>query len=1371
MMNRYPLLIWWVVSLAIIFPTSQIAAQCSYDCRSDVVITIPDSGTYELKPADLMNVDPEGCVPFDRLYIVPATVSCAQAGQQIDYEIRVDDTNFLLCSGQLQVAAGADAQVFARDSVTFTLQPDQATLQVDPMALVDSIIGGSCSNGSELVVEPAILDCGDVGGPVNYVLRWQGSGAVVGSGQMYLIDPTPPQVTVVDTFTLFLDNDDAETRVRPELLITFLQDNCLSFGDLAVEPAFVDCTDANRTQPFLLYDAVTGDSLGTGTLNVRDTSATALQCVDTLDVTLPGNGYPVFFRPDDVILQLSDNCVSPSDLRVTPAVLDCDAVDTLTTYELRIQDTGETLCSGLIRLRDETLPQVACIGDTTLLLPASGDTLTLTAVDLVTQVSDNCLEASDLIVSPTPSFSCDQVGDTIVYTVMTPDSIALCEGRIFLQDERYDSLQCEPAVTIALPDSTYDRPVILEDVLLNDSLSCATINDLQLTPVTVGCGTAGTTIPYVLYSTSRQDTVCAGTISVVDTSAAIISCRDTVEVFQNANGSPVKVRIGQVLESFSDNCLTENDLTVRIPTIPCFVEDAELDYLVESTAGDTLCRGVVVVRDTFPLQVACVDTLQVALNADGSMPQLDAVHAVDSIMDNCFSLSNLYLDIDQFDCTDIGDTSLTYTVRADFINREICTGRVQVIDQTPPVVTCQDTFAVALGMDGTAAAPTLQELMTGFEDNCSSPSTLTLEVADSFFCADQSIPQSYRILLADGTEACTGTLVVGDGTAPAITCRPEVVELFLDNDNGEVTLTPELFLTSFGDNCSTADALAVQPSVVGCDQAGDTLNYTISWPFTGEVLCTGQFVVRDTTLPEVVCADNVTFNLPASGSPGVLDVADVILSLDDNCASFTDFQLDMVQPDCDDVGQSLPYQLVYSTTGDTLCSGAVSVVDTLGLTIDCKEQAVYIVPQGDLPPVIFPEVVLQTFSDNCYGLNDLRLDPMNYDCATIGEPMPYHLTVEATGDTLCSGTLTVIETQPPVVACKENVTVRISEAGEAIDISPGDVITSIDENCTAIFDLAASITPDVVSCSQAGLMVPYTVTVRDASGNNGRCNGIITVLDDMAPVALCKDSVTLELPADGFIFPNPRILDAGSTDNCNSATQLKFSMSPSLFNCDDIGQSFNTTLRVRDRAGNQSVCESVVSIKAPANILDVEIVSPQVISCNSTALFRANVINGGFFTRYRWKMLSGEDRGWRFISSISSQNVYLQTGEGEVELAVTVENIGGCSATTTMTTSCDQNVAGGIATFTHEPNSTGQSTSLTLFPNPTDDRLQIQMPDWQGELGYRVYNLQGVLVRQVQAHYVDRRDEIDVSQLPPGTYMLTVDRANQAPLTRRFVKR
>lgn len=1368
MNNRYPPLVLGIVLLALLIPTIDLTAQCAYECKTNASIQIPDSGRYILQPSELITADPEGCVPFERLFVEPATLTCASAGQTVDYEIRVEGTNFLLCSGTLSVAAAGEAQVYARDSVTFALGAEQNALTIDPNALVDSIVGGSCAGLDQLIVEPAVLDCNDVGRPVNYLLRWQGSDEVVGSGRMYLVDPTPPQITPLDTFTLFLPENAEAQRVRPELLVQSLQDNCLEYRDLAVVPEFVDCTDANRTQPFVLFDANRGDTLGRGVLQVLDTFSVALRCTDTLTIDLPNNGFPAFLSPETIILDFADNCIDPTNMYVTPSILDCGAVDTLSTYELRMADTDEVLCSGIIRLRDNSRPEITCVGDTVLSLPASGDSIRLAVNDLVTTFRDNCLDRQDLWVTPDLIFGCEDVGDTVTYTIWTPDSLALCGGQIILQDERTENLQCRSAILVDIPDSSAQRSIELADVLSNDSLSCATRQDLQLTPLRVDCGDAGQTLPYLLFSRSRQDTVCTGTITVRDTTLPEATCRDTLIVYQNGNGAPIRLSAEDVLLTFSDNCLTPADLQVTTPEIPCFVEDAEVDYAVRMPGGDTLCQGLLIVRDTFPEVVNCLDTLSVTLPADGSPVTLQAADAVLLYSDNCFDLNDLIMDPGLLDCTALGDTSLSFHVRIRTTNRAVCSGILEVIDPTPAQVVCQDTFRVSLTADGTAQPPVLNDLLIELIDNCATAESLTLQVADSFTCADQVAPQPYRILRRDGSAACSGIILVGDQTAPVITCRAGPVDLYLPANDDQLNLTPELFVSSFGDNCATVDALEIIPNQVSCDQAGDTLQYFIRWSFTGEVLCSGTFVARDTVQPEPVCRDVVTYNLPPVGESSTLGVEDVVLTLNDNCATFTDFRLAAIQPACADVGKTLGYDLIYRETGDTVCTGLVEVVDSLPRSIICKSQVEFVIPEGDVPPVIFPEAVIETFSDNCTRLTDLRLDPIRYDCSDIGAPMPYTLTVAATNDTVCTGQIIIRERTAPIVACKESITVNLSEMGDTRILQPGEVITSVQEDCTPIFDLTATITPARIDCDDAGLMLPYTVTVSDASGNRGRCNGTITVLDDLAPVALCKDSVTVTLSADGFEFPGARLLDAGSTDNCNATSQLNFRMSPALFNCGDIGQSFDTELRVRDRAGNMATCQSVVTVAGPPDTMSVEILSPTTLSCNGLSTFRANVSNGSFFLRYRWTILQGAERGWRILSSRSGQTVQVQTGDGEVTLAVRVENIGGCYATASVTETCGMG-AGGLITSSLQQNSQ-DGVDLTLFPNPTDGLLHIQLADWSGPLRYRVFNLQGVPVLQTGDRYVDQRDDLDVSGIPAGTYLLTVEREGEAPISQRFIK-
>jgi hypothetical protein len=1364
---RYPLLLG-IVLLAIIFPNTDLFSQCSYDCKTDVTIQVPESGTYALQPADLMTVDPEGCVPFDRLFVVPAEVTCDDAGKTIDYEIRVDGTNFLLCTGQVQIGVPEDAVVYAKDSVTLALAEDENDIALTAELLVDSIVGGGCAGANKLIVQPAEVDCSDVGRPVNYTLSWEGSNQIVATGTIEVLDLTPPQVTVVDSFFLYLEEDDTEIRVRPELLVVALNDNCLRFGDLAVEPAFVDCTDANRDQPFTLYDAVRGDTLGTGILAVRDTFAATLQCRDTIRLTYPNNGFPVFLRPSDVILDFADNCIDPSNMIVTPGVLDCDALDTLTNYHLQIRDSGDELCSGVIELIDESLPELTCVGDTILELPAGLDTLTWSAADLITSFRDNCLDVEDMWVVPDLTFTCSSVGDTIDYVIYTPDSTALCGGTIYVRNQPSDTLICSEQVTVDLPVDTAVLDLGLGDVLANfDSLSCPTLTDLSLSLSSVDCGDLGSDLPYLVTSTTRGDTLCTGTITVRDTTPPVFTCMDSVVVYQLEDGSTIPLTADLVISDFSDNCMSVDDLQLTTPSVPCFIGDANLDYEVLMPGGDTLCTGVLVIRDTFPPSFQCVDTLRRVLPTDGSPVTLQAADAINQFSDNCFDLNDLFITPDELDCTSAGDTTLTYSVRIVPTNERVCSGILEIIDNSEPVITCVDTFRLSLAADGTAPAPELSDLMTSFADNCGTPDDLNLSVADTFNCADQAIPQTYDIQLADGRSACSGIILVGDQTAPVVTCRPGPVDVFLAEGSDILTLSADQFVTSFGDNCANTSSLEIVPKQVSCSFEGDTLDYAIRWTFTGEVLCQGQFVVRDTFQPAPVCRDTVVYSLPAFDDNSRLGIEDIILEVNDNCATFTEFALDLPEPDCDDGGSFLPYNLTYRASGDTLCRGIVQVIDDVDLNITCKTQAEFTIPSGDVPPVLFPETVIADFSDNCTRISDLRLDPMRYSCDDVGQPMPYTLRIADTDETVCTGTITIVERAAPVVACKESITVELTDSDNVLDIAPGDVITSIQEDCTPIFDLGASITPSNVDCDDAGLMLPYTVTVTDASGNKGRCNGVITVLDDLAPEAVCKDSVTVTLSNDGFEFPNPRILDAGSFDNCNSTFQLNYRMSPSLFNCDDIGQTFETKLRVRDRAGNESTCTSYLTVEGPENPMTVEIIPPANLDCNSVAVFRANVQNAGFFQRYNWVVEEGSERGWRIVSSRSGQSVQVATGEGAFKLSVSVETIGGCTATDSVEETCESGAGGVIVT------SVGDQTDdqpLELFPNPTDGRLQVVLPGWQGEVRYRILNLQGMVVQQTGDRFVDIRDDLDVTNLPAGTYLLSVERAGAQPISKTFVK-
>ena len=119
----------------------------------------------------------------------------------------------------------------------------------------------------------------------------------------------------------------------------------------------------------------------------------------------------------------------------------------------------------------------------------------------------------------------------------------------------------------------------------------------------------------------------------------------------------------------------------------------------------------------------------------------------------------------------------------------------------------------------------------------------------------------------------------------------------------------------------------------------------------------------------------------------------------------------------------------------------------------------------------------------------------------------------------------------------------------------------------------------VVCSNSSGQTYPVGVTAvhcsaTDECGNSEACSFDVTVLDNVDPVAVCKDTV-LYLDASGNAVLNPEDLDDGSTDDCSSS--LIFSVSRSNFSCDDLPQ-VQIEFYVTDQGGNTDTCASIIGI-------------------------------------------------------------------------------------------------------------------------------------------------------------------------------------------------
>ncbi len=75
--------------------------------------------------------------------------------------------------------------------------------------------------------------------------------------------------------------------------------------------------------------------------------------------------------------------------------------------------------------------------------------------------------------------------------------------------------------------------------------------------------------------------------------------------------------------------------------------------------------------------------------------------------------------------------------------------------------------------------------------------------------------------------------------------------------------------------------------------------------------------------------------------------------------------------------------------------------------------------------------------------------------------------------------------------------------------------------------------------------------------------------------------------------------------------------------------------------------------------------------------------------------------------------------------------------------------------FTLGINETRRNISFSVFPNPTADRLTMQINDYENEkLSYQLFDMQGKLLSN--KHIVTQQTQIDMNSLPTATYLIKV---------------
>ncbi|GAB5551546.1 MAG: hypothetical protein Sapg2KO_11370 [Saprospiraceae bacterium] len=564
-----------------------------------------------------------------------------------------------------------------------------------------------------------------------------------------------------------------------------------------------------------------------------------------------------------------------------------------------------------------------CTGTLDVYLPESGEvTLGLSDVFNLDSIPANCPSLDSLEIIP-GQLDCSFAGSVTPYEVRhirTGESF--CSGLISVLDTIQQEFLCRDLVEVYFREDESFHTLIQQDYLFAILDNCDRRGVFDYTPKVVDCGDVGQDITYYLTSLDQLDTLCTGKVSVIDTFAREIICKDQLLVELAPSGFPAIVFPPNVIESYSDNCNTSNSFNLSPTFVSCDMAGDNPYTLTDRTNGDTLCTGIITLIDTILPQVSCLDTLQLYLPEDGNTIDVAASDLVTLFSDNCGTADQLQVfPATTFDCSTV-DSTITYELVPPGSDSIVCSGKIIVRDTFSTAVECQENVIVSLPLtyQGFELSPDIFLKESTF--NCNGIGALE-SVPSAVFCYNAGEELTYVVQNKfSGDTVCTGTLEVENANKPTLSCA-DTLKVTLPRSGRAYGLGWRDVIRSFSDDCLTLFDLAVSPSYVDCSDANSFVNYAVSTRNNDNVLCEGVVEVIDDTPLSVTCKETISVAISSSGFPAIVFPPSVIERIDDNCTRQSDFRVTPTFFFCPD--SNATYTLIQRSTNQLMCTGRVIV--------------------------------------------------------------------------------------------------------------------------------------------------------------------------------------------------------------------------------------------------------------------------------------------------------------------------------------------------------------------------------------------------------------------------------------------------------------
>ncbi len=619
--------------------------------------------------------------------------------------------------------------------------------------------------------------------------------------------------------------------------------------------------------------------------------------------------------------------------------------------------------------------------------------------------------------------------------------------------------------------------------------------------------------------------------------------------------------------------------------------------VTDKNGNESTASAVITVEDNVPPIISCLgdqtrDTDPGLCNYTVVGTEFDA-----TFTDNCSagSITNDYNNSASLNGAIFPKGSTTVTWTADDGNGQtaFCNTVIEIEDNEDPVASCVAPFTIQLNNNG-AANVTVADIDDGTShDNCGNT---IMSVSPGMFSCNDAVPPVSSLNIGESVEHSlrgrtvtftnmdlnsTGSAVatVEPGSTVTFTASwtseytsdfcPGCVQQFyigvkgqaIDcmysgftastiSGNGSFSFTaptdPGLYVvqaaSSLEYSCTlTAAGLSdSKDNAIGYIIVPGNVTLTVTDDSGNTSTCQTNVIVED-NVPPVVVTKDITVQLDANGTASIVP-ADIDNGSSDNC-DIANLSLDVSDFRCNDVGNPVTVTLtVEDVNGNSNSNTAtVKVEDNVEPVVATKDITVQLDANGNAS--IVPADIDNGSSDNC-DIATSSLDVSDFSCNDVGNPVTVTLTVEDVNGNSNSETATItIEDNIAPVARAKDITVQLDDNGNA-SIVPADIDNGSTDACGI-----ESYLLDITEFDGDDVNNPVTVklTVTDVNGNSNSETAVVTVEDNIAPVARAKD-ITVQLDDSGNASIVPADVNNGSADNWNIASM---SVTPNSFDCAD----------------------------------------------------------------------------------------------------------------------------------------------------------------------------------------------------------------------------